>query len=400
MSHPRNLSIDDFSYHLPDSRIARHPAPVRDQSKLLVYKGGNISKHVFFELSEIIDGDCMLVLNNTKVIPARLIFKKTTGGEIEIFCLDPIGADHQAAMASKQSTTWKCLVGGAKKWKEGALSCSIQIRNEEVVLFAEKGEQQGGEFVIHFQWNNEKYSFSELLQAGGELPLPPYFDREPEQEDLERYQTIFARFDGSVAAPTAALHFTENVFSDLKAKGVSQEYITLHVGAGTFKPVSSDRMEQHDMHAEVFTVECSLIEKLAAYSGKIIGVGTTTTRTLESLYWMGVKILEGQKGDGLYQWECYDLPNHYSLQESFGALLNHAMHTGQSTVSGATSLLIAPGYTYRVCKGIITNFHLPKSTLILLVAALVGDDWRKIYDYALANEFNFLSYGDSSLLLP
>lgn len=400
MTHPRDLSIEDFNYHLPEERIAKHPAPVRDQSNLLAYKSGGIAKHVFHELPELLEPNTMLVLNNTRVIPARLIFKKTTGGEIEIFCLDPVGQDHQAAMASKGQTTWKCLVGGAKKWKEGRIACTIAIDEFMVELEAEKVNQDGGEFVIQFFWNDLQFSFSELLQAGGELPLPPYFDREPEEEDLERYQTIFARFDGSVAAPTAALHFTDRVFAQLEQKGVQVEYITLHVGAGTFKPVSSEVMAKHDMHAEVFTVETSLIEKIVKHNGPLISVGTTTTRTLESLYWMGVKLLEGEKADGLVQWECYDLPQHYSLQDSFGALLSHARNMGLLAISGSTSLLIAPGYKYKVCKGIITNFHLPKSTLILLVAALVGEDWRKIYEFAMNNNFNFLSYGDSSLLLP
>jgi S-adenosylmethionine:tRNA ribosyltransferase-isomerase len=400
MTHPRYLSIDDFAYHLPDERIARHPAALRDQSNLLAYKSGTISKHVFHELPALLDSGAMLVLNNTRVIPARLIFKKATGGEIEIFCLDPIGQDHQAAMASKGQTTWKCLVGGAKKWREGRIVCTISIDQYNVQLEAEKVEQDGGEFVIRFFWNQHQFSFSELLQAGGELPLPPYFDREPEEEDLERYQTVFAQYDGSVAAPTAALHFTDKVFSELEQKGVQLEYITLHVGAGTFKPVSSEIMAKHDMHAEVFTVETSLIEKIMRHEGPLISVGTTTTRTLESLFWMGVKLLDGGRADGLVQWECYDLPQHYTLQESFGALLAHANSMGLLAISGSTSLLIAPGYKYKVCQGIITNFHLPKSTLILLVAALLGEDWRKVYDFALANNFNFLSYGDSSLLMP
>lgn len=404
MKHPKELSIDDFDYALPDDRIAKYPLERRDASKLLLYQKGKLSQSHFYHLPDFLNDQHMLVMNDTRVIPARLMFKKETGGQVEVFCLDPVHQSHDAAMASRSECVWECMVGGARKWKNDPLHKTVEVHGKSLVLTAEKLEHRSEVFVIRFTWDNDSVSFSEILDHAGEIPLPPYFGREAEALDYERYQTVFARHEGSVAAPTAALHFTENVLSDLENRGVSLRRITLHVGAGTFKPVSATTMAQHEMHAEIFTVSTDYLHELITTDKTVVVVGTTTTRTLESLYWMGVKMLEGKFDHApelfLDQWECYELAGHYSVEQALNALIAYCKERGLNAVTGATSLLIAPGYRYRICRGLITNFHLPKSTLILLVAAFIGDDWRKAYAYSLENEFRFLSYGDSSLLLP
>jgi S-adenosylmethionine:tRNA ribosyltransferase-isomerase len=404
MIHPKDLSIEGFDYDLPPDRIPSFPIAQRDHSRLLVYTDGKISDTRFFNLKDWLNEDHFLVMNDTRVIPARLIFRKSTGGVVEIFCLEPLTGTHEQAMASMGEVTWKCMVGGAKKWKEGPLEMTLNVQGKDVSLVAEKMSQENDVFNIRFSWQGSGCSFSEILSIAGVIPLPPYFHREASPEDHDRYQTVFARQEGSVAAPTAALHFTTELLEQLKKKGVDQFKITLHVGAGTFKPVSSATMEGHDMHAEVFSVPVSFLKLLRTSQRRPVAVGTTTTRTLESLYWLGVKIHEGllKPGDDLYlgQWECYDLSATISLDAALGVLIDYCEAAVQTHLSGATSLLIAPGFTYRICKGVITNFHMPKSTLILLVAALSGSDWRRIYSYALEHEFRFLSYGDSSLLLP
>jgi len=403
MNDPRSISIEDFNYDLPAERIALEPSGERGLSRLLKWDKGKMEHGLFPQIVQWLPPNTSLILNETKVIPARLYFRKDTGAVIEVFCLDPVGQDHQMAMSATNESIWRCLIGGAKKWKEGFLSQPVQLGEELVDLKIEKTLSPEGDFYVRFFWENSKYSFSEMLAAAGEMPLPPYIEREVELSDEERYQTVFAKREGSVAAPTAGLHFTDAILRDLDGQGVNQLRITLHVSTGTFKPVSAERMESHDMHSEIFVVPVSVINEILASPEKnYIPVGTTSLRTIESLYWLGVKLLNTSKINNLElrQWDCYDLPQDVSLAESFSALKAFATQRNLQSLQGATALLIAPGYRFRVAKGLITNFHMPKSTLILLVSAMVGEDWRKIYQYALDNGFQFLSYGDSSLLLP
>ncbi|MEZ4800492.1 MAG: S-adenosylmethionine:tRNA ribosyltransferase-isomerase [Flavobacteriales bacterium] len=401
MSHPKHIKIEDFDYHLPDERIAKYPRAVRDQAKLLYYHKGEISKTQFFKLPELLEKGDLLVVNETKVIPARIHFNKSTGALIEIFCLNPSDMDHQEAMEQRSTSTWDVLIGGAKKWKSGSLEKELTINDEQVVLIASRINSDGS-FKVQFSWNGN-FSFSEILQEAGELPLPPYFERDAEENDIEKYQTVFAKNEGSVAAPTAALHFTENVFSDLKNKGVDVLHLTLHVGSGTFKPVSSETIEGHEMHAEYFEIPISILNHISDQKGRVIPVGTTSMRSLESAYWLGVKLIEeGSFSQQIHlgQWDAYSLPQNISLEASFKALMHWCQGNGKTRFIASTSMMMAPGYIPKVAKGIITNFHMPKSTLILLVASLIGVDWRKVYEYAKDNEFDFLSYGDSSLLIP
>lgn len=410
MIHPKEIAITEFDYQLPDERIAKYPMPVRDESKLLLFKNGDLASHTFKEIDQLLDSNTVIISNNTKVIPARLFFKKETGGAVEIFCLEPLNASHQDVMSARKTSRWLCMVGGAKKWKgDEVLRLEFETSEGLVLVTAEKIKQDNEKFYIEFQWP-EQFTFSEILENAGQLPLPPYFNREAEQSDYERYQTIFAQFKGSVAAPTAGLHFTPAVIARLKAKEIDMEEITLHVGAGTFRPVSSATMGGHDMHSETFSIECSLIQKLRNQNKKIIPVGTTTMRTLESLYWLGTLVAENKnlQPDELKvsQWLPYDSASHYTKQEALDALIEYAENHKLTKLLASTSVMIAPGYDFKMCNGLITNFHQPKSTLLLLVAALTGYDkqgqlyWKKIYDYALKNDFRFLSYGDSSLLLP
>lgn len=400
---PRNIRIEDFDYHLPEERIAKYPREKRSDSRLMTYQKGLIQPDMFFNIGNYLNPDDLLVLNDTKVIPARLHFQKTTGAQIEIFCLQPFGMDHQEAMDQRETCTWETLIGGAKKWKEGVLTKNVTVQGKVFDLKAERIKDSENEFVVRFSWDNKAVSFSEILQEVGELPLPPYFDREAEEADYDRYQTVFATYEGSVAAPTAGLHFTPEILSELKSKGIVQNRITLHVGSGTFKPVSSSTMEGHSMHGEVFDVSPEFISTLIKCKGRIIPVGTTSMRTIESLYWFGVKILNGyfekDKNIQLNQWDAYDLPQEVERDDALNAIIEYCEKFQLKRFSGSTSLLIAPGYKMRVSDGIITNFHLPKSTLILLVAALIGDDWKKVYQRALDEAFYFLSYGDSSILI-
>ncbi|MFY7971309.1 MAG: S-adenosylmethionine:tRNA ribosyltransferase-isomerase [Flavobacteriales bacterium] len=403
MNDPRHISIEDFDYVLPADRIALEPSAERGTSRLLKWQKGRLEHGQFAQIVDWLPSNTALILNETKVIPARLYFQKETGAVIEIFCLDPIGQDHQMAMSATKESTWRCMIGGAKKWKDGFLSKKVELEGNELLLHVERLENEEGDFQVRFFWDNPRFSFSEILAAVGEMPLPPYIEREVEESDEERYQTVFAKREGSVAAPTAGLHFTDAILDQLNQNGVDLLRLTLHVSSGTFKPVSAEKMEGHDMHTETFVVPLQVIEAILADTKRnFIPVGTTSLRTIESLYWIGVKLLEnGNEGLlELHQWDCYDLPQTVSLEASFGALKRYAEERQIQTLQGATALLIAPGYTFRVAKGLITNFHMPKSTLILLVSAIVGDDWRRIYQYALDNGFQFLSYGDSSLLLP
>lgn len=398
MPHPADLRITDFTYELPDARIARHPLAVRDASKLLHYQDGRITDHSFSDLPGLLPPDAMLLFNNTRVVQARLLFRKESGALIELFCLEPLwpSTEIQIAMQQVGSVAWRCLVGNNKRWKEGVLEMKhqgLQLRAEKVV-----GDESGQR--IKFSWSPETLSFAEVLTAFGEIPLPPYLGRRPEAEDESRYQTVYARFDGAVAAPTAGLHFTDRVFVALDARGIARTELTLHVGAGTFKPVKAETMAGHDMHREEIVVRTALLERLLEQQGPIVPVGTTSLRTLESLYWMGCLLQESDtRLPEPDQFSTYtpDLPQ-LPTAEALQRLLQW-MQARQLTDSITyTSILIAPGYRFRLAQGLITNFHQPQSTLLLLVAAAVGDDWRAIYEHALGHDYRFLSYGDSSLL--
>jgi len=405
--HPKELSIIDFTYELPDERIARYPLAERDQSKLLIYRNGQISETIYAELAEHIPANSLLVFNNTKVVEARLLFEKPNGGKIEIFCLEPHEqyGDITTAMLQKGKVLWKCLVGGAKKWKEGALISQIEkYDSSEITLTARKIEQYADAYLIELSWDDPDMSFAELLHVAGVIPLPPYLNRAAEESDQERYQTIYAEHDGSVAAPTAGLHFTDSLFANLTQKNIRQSFVTLHVGAGTFKPVKSATMQDHEMHAEFIDVSAAFIEQLLQQTtDPVIAVGTTSLRTLESLYWLGVKTkLDpniSTEALTITQWEPYELAQYnFSASAALTALLVWLQQNRIERLITKTQIIIAPGYTFRIVKGLITNFHQPQSTLLLLVAAISRDNWKNIYQYALDNQFRFLSYGDGSLL--
>jgi S-adenosylmethionine:tRNA ribosyltransferase-isomerase len=398
--NPQSIRIDEFDYPLPAERIADNPLEARDQSRLLVYKDGFINDDQIKNLYNHLNSNDNLILNNTRVIEARIHFKKDTGGTIEIFCLEPESfKDPQLAMAQKKQVLWNCMIGGASKWKPGQiLKKEISINSRNLILSARYLSKKEDSFLIEFSWSADE-SFAEVLHAAGAIPLPPYIKRQPEESDAERYQTIFAQYAGSVAAPTAALHFTERVFRDLAKKGLTENYITLHVGAGTFKPVKTPTIGEHQMHAESFSISIQTLQALG-HATEIIAVGTTSLRTLESIHWLGVKILTQEIKPELYldQWEAYELDQRITYRESIQALINYCHQTGASGLFCRTSLIIVPGYTFRSAKALITNFHQPKSTLLLLVAAFIGADWKKVYDHALKHKYRFLSYGDSSLL--
>jgi S-adenosylmethionine:tRNA ribosyltransferase-isomerase len=395
--NPRDLHIEQYNYDLPEDRISSHPTGQRDASRLLHFKGSMISDYMFSDLPELLSEGDHLILNNTMVIPARLFFRKPTGALIEIFCLEPISSkgDFQSAMASTGSVDYECMVGGAAKWKEGW----VYIQTDTFELKAEMLGRKGEFFQIRFTWTPVEKSFSEILDVCGELPLPPYFNRRTEPDDLVRYQTVYSEHKGSVAAPTAGLHFTPQIFEKLKAKGVKVSYITLHVGAGTFKPVTSEKVADHEMHREYFSIPQEVLAELSADSrARIVAVGTTTMRALESAYWLGVKQTLVDNDFHLGQWEAYDMSSDITRSESFRVLHDRIGGKGASSFIASTSIMIGPGYDFKVVKGLITNFHLPKSTLLLLISALIGDHWKEVYDHALANKYRFLSYGDSSLL--
>ena len=404
--HPGSLSIKDYTYELPDDRIARYPLLQRDQSKLLVWKKGNIHETRYAQIAGEIPGNSLLVFNNTKVVEARLLFRKSSGGIIEIFCLEPGEqyADITTAMSQKKKVSWKCLVGGAKKWKDGPLHLTIFQKDKNITLTAGKLDKRNDHYLVELSWDAPALSFAEILHMAGAIPLPPYLNRAAEESDKERYQTIYARHDGSVAAPTAGLHFTETVFESLKARGIGNAFVTLHVGAGTFQPVKSATMQEHEMHAEFIDVTRSCIGQITQHLPEnIVAVGTTSCRTLESLYWLGRKILidDTIRPEELYlqQWEAYEMEEkEVDTVTALQALLKWMDKYGCDRLLTKTQIIIAPGYRFRVIKGLITNFHQPQSTLLLLVAAITGNGWKKIYDYALANEFRFLSYGDGALL--
>lgn len=409
----RQIRISDFSYELPEERIARYPLHERDASKLLVYRNGEISETVYRQLATQLPAGSLLVFNNTRVVEARLLFQKETGGQIEIFCLEPGEqyADITTAMLQKGKVYWKCLVGGAKKWKEGPLQLVIQQPNADattdpapLIIEARKVAQHNDYFIIELSWNQQQLSFAELLHAAGSIPLPPYLNRKTEEADKERYQTIYAKQDGSVAAPTAGLHFTPHVFESLQQKAINTAFVTLHVGAGTFKPVKASTMGEHEMHAEFIEVSAALIQQLIDQPAEgIIAVGTTSLRTLESLYWLGVKaaLQPGIPAEALqlHQWEAYEpAEKNISAATALQALLHWMEQQQIDKLITKTQIIIAPGYPFKIIRGLITNFHQPQSTLLLIVAAITGNDWKRIYQYAMEHDFRFLSYGDGSLL--
>lgn len=404
--HPKDLSIKDFTYDLPDERIAKYPLPERDNSKLLIWQNGQIAETVYAKLADHLPADSMLIFNNTKVVEARLLFQKSNGSTIEIFCLEPHEnyADITTAMLQKEKVLWKCLVGGAKKWKEGSLICKIKKDFEDIIITAQKIDQLVDSYLIELSWNKPDLSFAEVLHLAGHIPLPPYLNRSPEETDKERYQTIYALQNGSVAAPTAGLHFTATLFEKLQLKNIEHDFVTLHVGAGTFKPVKSETMQSHEMHAEYIDVSKRFIENLLLrLQQKIIAVGTTSLRTLESIYWLGVKLKVNPDISlqelTLTQWESYDLSQeNITTQQALQSLIDWLTKQDLERLMVKTHIIIAPGYRFRVIQGLITNFHQPQSTLLLLVAAITGNDWHKIYAYALENNFRFLSYGDGNLL--
>lgn len=401
----QQIRIEEYDYPLPDERIAKFPLAKRDESKLLLYKDGQVSESVFKHIADCLPAGSLLVYNNTRVIQARLLFQKATGARIEVFCLEP-AEPHDYALIFQQTErcSWICLVGNLKKWKDGLLTKKVTIQGEEVILSAEKKESHGDSHRIEFTWNNPKYTFADLLDAAGVLPIPPYLHRETEKSDLVTYQTVYSKIKGSVAAPTAGLHFTPEVLADVDAHGIGREEVTLHVGAGTFKPVKSETIEGHEMHTEFISVRRSSIERIQKNLGKIIAVGTTSVRTLESLYYIGVKLASHPDATSeelvVNQWMPYEAENNrIPVAEALQHILDYLNRHQADKLVTATQIIIAPGYEFKVVRGIITNFHQPKSTLLLLISAFVKGNWRTIYDYALSHDFRFLSYGDSSLLL-
>jgi S-adenosylmethionine:tRNA ribosyltransferase-isomerase len=398
------ININDYNYELPRERIAQYPLAERDSSKLLVYSGGNISEDTFRTVHNHIPEGSLILFNDTKVIRARLLFKRDTGATIEIFCLEPSEpSEYALSLGSNDPVEWKCLIGNQKKWKNRTLSTEFKIKDKLYLLSAERLAEDGDSFRIRFSWNSKDLAFGEVIEACGHIPLPPYINRQDEENDVSRYQTIYSTVKGSVAAPTAGLHFTKQVFDNLKIKGIGWTNLTLHVGAGTFQPVKSDSISSHEMHTEHFFVTAATIEAVYKNLGNIVAVGTTTVRTLESLYWLGVKVSwKPETGtDGLFlgQWEPYSLHGKLTAKEALESLLMWMRKLKKNEIHVPTRVIIVPGYGFRIIDGMITNFHQPRSTLLLLVSAWTGEDWKKIYNYAIDNDFRFLSYGDGSLLM-
>ena len=405
MEDTKHIKISEFNYPLPDERIAKFPLSNRDESKLLVYRQGEVSEDRFTSLPDYLEAGEMMVFNNTKVIQARLHFRKETGALIEVFCLEPIQPnDYVLSFQQTQKCSWLCMVGNLKKWKEGTLKRNIEVKGKIITLCATRGECRGTSHWIDFEWDDDSLTFADVLEAVGELPIPPYLNRETQESDKQTYQTVYSKIKGSVAAPTAGLHFTERVLKALDEKGIDREELTLHVGAGTFKPVKSEEIEGHEMHTEYISVNKRTIEKLIAHGGKTIAVGTTSVRTLESLYYIGTKIHQNPEANQeelhVKQWMPYEPHPALTPVESLQNILDYLNRHGMEALHTSTQIIIAPGYEYKIVKKIVTNFHQPQSTLLLLVSAFVKGDWKKIYDYALSHDFRFLSYGDSSLLIP
>jgi len=403
----KHIHINEYNYDLPEERIAKFPVEQRDHSKLLVYKHGNICQDVFFNITKYLPQGALMVFNNTKVIQARLHFHKETGAQIEVFLLEPFApADYEQMFQTTRHCAWLCLVGNLKKWKSAPLHRSFNIKGQRITLTATLRGEHGTSQEVEFDWDNGQVPFAEILEAVGELPIPPYLNRDTQDSDKLTYQTVYSKIKGSVAAPTAGLHFTDAVLDDIDAHAIEREEVTLHVGAGTFKPVKSNTIGGHEMHSEYISVKRQTIEKLIAHAASAIAVGTTSVRTLESLYYIGCKLRnapnlsEAQLHVG--QWEPYSTLEHESITpvDALRHILHYLDDNGISALHTSTQIIIAPGYDYKIVKALVTNFHQPQSTLLLLVSAFVHGDWRSIYDYALANGFRFLSYGDSSLLIP
>lgn len=420
MEDTKHIHIRDYNYPLPDERIAKFPLSDRSASKLLVYKGGEISHDVFSSLPEYLPAGALMVFNNTRVIQARLHFRKDTGAAIEVFCLEPLSPNDYVLMFQQTGCcSWLCLVGNLKKWKQGVLTCEVEVNGQTVTLTATKGEAKGAGHVVHFAWSGASgVTWADVLEAVGELPIPPYLHRETQESDKETYQTVYSKIKGSVAAPTAGLHFTDGVLAALDAHGIEREEVTLHVGAGTFKPVKSEEIEGHEMHTEFICVPRRVVEQLLRHDGCCIAVGTTSVRTLESLYYIGVALREhpGAMEEELHvsQWAPYEYaaatrlpgtaddgrPEALTTCEALTEVLAYLDRNGLDALHTSTQIIIAPGYAYHIVRMMVTNFHQPQSTLLLLVSAFVAGDWRHIYNYALEHDFRFLSYGDSSLLIP
>lgn len=413
MNNPREIKIQEYNYALPDERIAKYPLAKRDESKLLVYNKGSVSHDIFKNITSYLPEKSLLVYNNTKVIQARLRFHKTTGALIEVFLLEPaLPRDYEQIFQTRSECAWVCMIGNLKKWKEGTLSRTIKVGSQDILLTVERQEEESTGHRCLFTWHTEgcesdgapSVSFAEILEAMGELPIPPYLNRATEESDKNTYQTVYSKIKGSVAAPTAGLHFTEEVLKDIDSHEIEREEVTLHVGAGTFKPVKSVRIDGHTMHREYISVKRSTVECLIRHGGKAIAVGTTSVRTLESLYYIGCRLHRNpglnEYGLTIEQWEPYDTPGELSSVDALKCIIDWFDRNNTTTLHTSTRIIIAPGYKYNIVQMLITNFHQPQSTLLLLVSALIGNDWHKVYDYALDNDFRFLSYGDSSLLIP
>lgn len=395
------IHIEDYNYNLPDEKIAKYPLECRDGSKLLKYQNAAVEEYKFTDLPSLLPEGALMVFNDTKVVPARLHFQRTTGAHIEIFCLEPVRPNEYVTMfAETSSCRWKCIVGNVKRWKNDTLDLYNPLNDGAIAQMALKAdlmERDGETSIVEFSWSSG-IPFSKVLELGGSVPIPPYLNRDTEDVDLERYQTLYARYRGSVAAPTAGLHFTENVLEKIRSKGISTETVCLHVGAGTFLPVKSSLVSEHTMHREPFVVTCEFIEKLIAAEGKLVAVGTTSVRTLESLYYVGVRCLEeGMPGD-VDQWAPYSRNYQYTLKESLKAIVDYLKSNGLAELKVGTRIIIVPGYEFKVVDVLVTNFHQPQSTLLLLISAFVKGDWKRIYEFALGHDFRFLSYGDSSVL--
>lgn len=401
----KHIQIKDYNYDLPDERIAKFPIPERDHSKLLLYRHGEVSEDVFYHLSSYLPTGALMIFNNTKVIQARMHFRKETGALIEVFLLEPSEpSDYELMFQQTSHCAWQCMIGNLKKWKEGELHRAFEIKGEHLTLNCMRRCMVGNSYVVDFSWDNDNITFADILEAVGELPIPPYLNRETQESDKETYQTVYSKIKGSVAAPTAGLHFTDAVLADLDAHGIDREEITLHVGAGTFKPVKSEDIEGHEMHTEYICVHRSSLEKLIRHQAEAIAVGTTCVRTLESLYYIGAKLQDNPDASEeelhVNQWEPYDSHPTISVMTAVRNILDYLDRNDLDALHTSTQIIIAPGYEYKIVKYLVTNFHQPQSTLLLLVSAFVHGDWHKIYDYALSHDFRFLSYGDSSLLIP
>ena len=397
------IKIEDFDYELANERIAKYPLEKRDESRLLVWRNNAVEEHRFYDIPDLLESDDVLVYNNTKVIQARLHFKKETGAVIEVFCLEPVEpADYLSVFQTNSSCVWKCMVGNRKQWKEGELIQQMCVRREILELRAERvGCSEGMTQPIRFSWDDSEVTFADILAHLGELPIPPYLNRATEQKDKETYQTVYSKIDGSVAAPTAGLHFTKDVLRLLALKGVREDEVTLHVGAGTFHPVKSECIGDHAMHREVISVDKRTIQDLINNPGKVVAVGTTSVRTLESLYYIGCRLLDNPQGRDftVHQWEPYECGYSHSTMDALQSIVDYLDKIHMPSLDAATEIMIVPGFEFRVVSKMITNFHQPKSTLLLLVSAFVGlDNWKRVYNYALEHDFRFLSYGDSSLL--